>query len=152
MPLAKVGYRSQIHKKCFPAHLLEASDNGFTNLPYFPFIAKELYLGESLTAMKRPYLIFFAFPYLSLISCSSRKRPQTILAIAFETLLISDSADLWFARATSDFNGDGRDEAFISHSERAGYPVAMYSAPESTDGMWVSSASAHTMERNSNSF
>lgn len=37
--------------------------------------------------------------------------------------------------ATRDIDGDGTDEVFISHSERAGYPLAMYQRQE--DGTWA---------------
>ena len=52
--------------------------------------------------------------------------------------------------AVADFDGDGRPEVFVSHSERAGYPVAMYS--RSGDGSWSetivldSLPAAHTLQ------
>jgi len=47
----------------------------------------------------------------------------------------------WSKNATKvtvhDLNGDGRGEVFISHSERAGYPLAWYGSEDPTDGAWT---------------
>lgn len=46
----------------------------------------------------------------------------------------------WSRNATkhfcADIDGDGRSEVFISHSERAGYPVAYYKLVNASDNQW----------------
>ncbi len=52
--------------------------------------------------------------------------------------------------ACADIDGDGRDEVFISHSERSEYPILYYTRSE--DGVWVATtvaeslSSCHTLE------
>lgn len=51
-----------------------------------------------------------------------------------------------------DMDGDGRAEVFISHSEREGYPVAMYSSRDPRSGRWEETViceelpAAHTLQ------
>jgi len=51
-----------------------------------------------------------------------------------------------------DCDGDGRAEVFISHSERAGYPVSWYRAEDPREGPWVEHVvaeefiAAHTLQ------
>jgi len=54
--------------------------------------------------------------------------------------------------ACADVDGDGKDEVLITHSERSGYPVALYHAPEAEGDPWKkdilmdSLSSAHTLQ------
>ena len=62
----------------------------------------------------------------------------------------------WSRNATKvfcrDVTGDGRPEVFMTHSERSGYPVAWYEAPEEKGGAWTmhtvadSLPAAHTLQ------
>ncbi len=55
----------------------------------------------------------------------------------------------WSRNATKiychDITGDGRAEVFISHSERAGYPVSWYRAEDPRNGPWEEHVIAETM-------
>jgi hypothetical protein len=71
---------------------------------------------------------------MTLIACSPAKRPPLPWTTTFETLKVSDSADLWFARAAHDFDGDGlQDVVLINHN---GYGGDLRLLSGSADPFW----------------
>ena len=72
------------------------------------------------------------------------KNPRTSNTGEWEVLLIdsiwNNQTGDWSRNATknacADIDGDGKAEVFISHSERDGYPVAMYSLNDEKSNSW----------------
>ena len=72
----------------------------------------------------------------AMVSCTPPGERSGTGPLAFDTILITDSANLWFARATADFNEDGlQDIALIDNN---GYGGALLILAGSREGHWRS--------------